>query len=228
MKKFILVLTVVLMVFSFLSADVYIKQQSKMTIKGQPDKITTTEVWLTKNKMAAKSDAVSFIISVDLKKMYAISPATKSYVEIDLPADFSKLLTAQQAQMIKSMMKTMTFSLTPNGQTKKILNCECKGYTMSTKMMGTETKMIFWASTNVPFDWKSYSAMYKELLKTMSAAYGETYYKEFLKIDGYTLGMDMNTMGMTMTMTTVQINPNATAPANAFSVPAGYTKKTSM
>jgi hypothetical protein len=228
MKKFILVLTVVLVMFSFLSADVYVKQQIKTAMKGQPERTSFTEAWLAKNKMASKTEGATFIINMDSKKMYWIMPMTKSYVEMDLPLDMAKLISPQMAQMMKGMMKSMTVSVTPNGQTKKILNCDCKGYTFLMKMMGMETKMIFWASANVPFDWKSYYPMYKELTKTMSANYGEAYYKEFLKIEGFTMGMEMTSMGMNMTTTTVQIDPKATAPASVFTVPAGYTKKTSM
>jgi hypothetical protein len=226
MKKLILFLLVVMVSFAFLNADVYIKQQTKTMVQGK-ETLAYTETWMAKNKTATKTDKSISILNLDLKKMYIITPATKTYIELDLPLDMTKLIPAQQMQMMKPMLDKMTVSVTPNGQKKKILNCDCNGYIL-TMNMGMEMKMTFWASTNVPFDWKSYYSMYQDMMKSSFAMYGEKYFKEFLKIQGYPLGMDMNMMGTSVSMTTVEIKPNVTAPAGAFSVPAGYTKKTAF
>jgi len=228
MKKLVLIVTLVIVSFSFLSADVYIKQQAKTGMQGQPEKISYTETWLTKNKLATVMEGKIAIINMDTKMMYLISPATKSYVESSLPVDMSKLMPAQMVQMMKGMMASMEVSIVPNGQTKKILNIDAKGYLVTTKVMGMETKMTLWASSNLPFDWKSYSMMFLELTKAMQSNLGDKFIKEYMKIDGITLGMEMSMMGANMATTTVEINPNKTAPANIYTVPAGFTKKTQL
>jgi hypothetical protein len=90
-------------------------------------------------------------------------------------------------------------------------------------MMGMEMKMAFWASKDVPFDWKTHADRFAELWKAQMRV-GEKFMEEFRKIQGFVVATEMNMMGTVVTTTTLEI---ADKPANpsVYSVPAGYTKK---
>lgn len=217
MKKLILILTLVITSVAFLSADVYVKQQ---TTGPQP---STTETWFGTNKMATVSDAVTMIMDVGKKKIFIVSHKNKSYVETTIPLDMTKLMPEQALQMMKAMMDGMTVTLTPNNQTKKVANWNTKGYDFTIGVMGMEMKMTMWAAKDVPFDWKKYMSMYSEIYK-VSFNMGEKFMKEFAKIDGFPVETEMNMMGQNFKTTTLEISKKAPGPG-VYSVPAGYTKK---
>lgn len=240
MKKLVLIVTLVIVSFAFLSADVYIKTKThrdafEMMGQKQPAKDEITEQWLGKNKFATKTSNQNMVIDLGKSVMYVIYPQTKSYVEAQLPLDMAKLLPEQMAQMM-SMFK-LTVTVTPNGQTKKVGKWNCSGYdvVMSlTGMMPMTMNMKVWASKDVPFDWKTYmDKMFPNLMKVQSAnmPFGEEMLNEFKKIKGYQVASEltMSIMGANMRVTTevVEITEKP-APAGTYSVPAGYTKQDKM
>lgn len=225
MKKLILIVTLVVISFAFLQADVYIKQQTKMgAFMGKPGKDVISEHWLGTNKLAIISPDNTMIMDLGAKKMHLVYHKTKSYVEAALPLDMSTLMPEQAAQMVKSMMDGMKMSVEANGQTKKILNWEAQGYDVKITMMGMEMKMVFWATKDVPFDWKKYSNMYSEVYKAQMRM-GETFVKEFKKVQGYSVATQMEIMGMKITTTTLEVDAKKEPGPGVYSVPAGYTKK---
>ncbi|MGD2089284.1 MAG: DUF4412 domain-containing protein [Candidatus Aminicenantes bacterium] len=224
MKKLILITSLVLISFAFLNADVYIKQITNIgAIMGQPPKEIVNEHWLGKNKMAMISQEQSMILDLEAKKIYMVIHGSKSYVETGLPLDMTQLMPEQMAQMMKGMMEGMTINVQPNGQTKKVSNWNANGYDVKMNMMGMEMKMVFWASKDVPFDWKQYSDLYSEILKAQFRM-GEKFMEEFKKVQGFPVKTEMDAMGMKVTTTTVEISQKNPAP-NTYAVPAGYTQK---
>jgi hypothetical protein len=224
MKKLILIVTLVGISFAFLHADVYIKQKtSSGAFMGQPPKDVFTEHWLGTNKMAVISPGTSMIMDLGAKKMYMVYHKNKSYIETALPLDMAKLMPEQMAQMMKGMMDGMTISVQPNGQTKKVSNWNANGYNVKMAMMGNEIKMTFWASKDVPFDWKKYGSMYSEIFKAQFRM-GEKFIEEFKKVQGFPVATEMDAMGMKVTTTTVEISQKNPGPGT-YSVPAGYAKK---
>lgn len=224
MKKLFLALTLVMLSVAFLSADVYIKQQTKMgAFMGQPAKDTVQEQWFGNNCIATVTQDTTIVINMAAKKYLMINHKTKTYVEASLPLDMSKLMPEQMAGMMKSMMDGMTVSVQANGQSKKIMNWNTKGYDVNMTMMGMQMKMVFWASTDVPFDWKKLALLSGELYKAQMRL-GEKFVEEFKKIEGYPVASDIEMMGMKMNMVTVEMSEK-TAPANLYAPPAGYTKK---
>ena len=218
MKKLFVIITLLFVSFAFLSADVYIKQETNAA--GQTN---IQETWLGKGRMASTSTSGKFIMDIAKKKVIMLNPTSKTYVETDLPLDMSKIMPEQMAAMMQGMMSSVEVSLNPNGQTKKIGNWNTKGYDFNIKMMGMEMKMTMWASNEVPFDWKEYLGIYSEMYKvTMNM--GEKFVNEFKKLEGYPLATEMNMMGMNITTTTVEISQKTPDPG-VYSVPAGYTKK---
>jgi len=194
---------------------------------GQPARNQVMEQWIGKNIMATISQDSISIIDLNKKKFYMVMPQQKSYIETDLPVDFMKLMPAQAQAMMKNTANSMSFSVTPNNQTKKVGNWNTKGYNVSMNMMGMQTKMTMWASTDVPFDWKGMSSMYMELVKSQLKL-TEQSMKEFQKIQGFVVLTEVEVMGMKSVTTVIEINPNKAPAPGVYTVPAGYTKKTTF
>lgn len=225
MKKFFVIVTLIVSLFVFLGADVYVKQETKTpSFMGQPAKNVIQEQWLGNNRMATISADSSMVLDLSAKKMLMIQHKSKTYIEMSLPLDITKMMPEQMAAMMKGMMDSMTVSIKPNGQSKKIKNWDTKGYDAIMKMMGMEVKMVFWAATNPGFDWKKYSGLFNEVYKAQFRM-GEKFIAEFKKIEGYPIETETTVMGMTITNSTVEVNPNKTPGPDVYKVPAGYTKK---
>ena len=224
MKKLMVILMAVMISFAFLSADVYIKQETKTgAFMGQPAKDVVQETWLGNNKMATISEDGTFVLDLDKQEMCMVNHKTKSFVVASLPLDFSKLMPEQMAPMMKQMMEGMTITVQANGQTKKVMNWNTAGYDVNMKMRGMDMKMVFWASKDVPFDWKKYSGLYTEIFKAQFRM-GEKFMAEFKKVEGYPVATEMSVMGMDIKSTVTEI-ANKTPGPEVYAVPAGYTQK---
>ncbi|MCK5055051.1 MAG: hypothetical protein KAT34_00230 [Candidatus Aminicenantes bacterium] len=228
MKKLFLILTLIVVSFTFLSADVYIKSKTHtgaIEIMGQkqPAKDDFSETWIGDGIMSTTSKGSKFIITSE--KMIMITDSDKTYVEIALPFKLSSILP-EGAEQMASMMK-MKLSITPNGQTKKIGKWNCTGYDMSLTMMMGALKGVIWASTEVPFKWKKFQDLQK-YVQMVSFIEG---LEEYKKVKGYQIAseMSMNMMGAEINVKSeVMEIAEKKAPAGIYSVPAGYTKKDKM
>jgi len=228
MKKLTLLFLIIAVTCSFISADVYIKTKTDSSGgMGQPASSELTEVWLGDGVMATVSKKTTTIVNINDNKMTVAYHATKSYIQSDLPMDIAKFMPSQMKGMMKGMLDGMTVSVTPNGKTKEIMQLNCKGYDFAIGMMGMSIKMVIWASTDVPFDWKKYSKAVSEQFKA-AMRFGEKFVAEFLKIEGYQMGMEMEMMGMKVTSEVVEINPNKQSTPATYSVPEGYAKKEAL
>lgn len=224
MKKIILIVSIVLILVVFLNADVYIKQKTNVgAFMEQPAKEIYQEQWLGKNKMAIISQDNTMILDLEAKKFYMANHHNKSYIETGLPLDLIQLMPEQIAQMMKKMMDSMTISVQPNSQTKQVANWNASGYNVKITIMGMEMKMAFWASKDVPFDWKKYSAMYAEIYQAQFRM-GEKFIEEFKKVQGFPVETELEAMGMKVTTTTLEMSQKDPSPGT-YSVPAGYTKR---
>ncbi|NIM12886.1 MAG: DUF4412 domain-containing protein [Candidatus Aminicenantes bacterium] len=235
MKKLILVVTLVIVSFAFLNADVYIKTKThtdafEMMGQKQPAKDQVSEQWLGDNKFAQIAEGQTMVLDLSKNVIYVIYHGSKSYVEAKLPLDMSKLLPEQMAGMME-MMK-MTVAVKPTGESKKVGDWNCKGYDINMTMGGgmMSMNMKSWVTTDVPFDWKAFSdKMFPHVMK-LSGSMGldENALKEFKKVQGFQVAveMTMNMMGQEVKATSqvVEISKKA-APAGTYSVPAGYTKQ---
>ena len=232
MKKLILVVTLVVMSFAFLNADVYIKTKThtdafEMMGKKQPAKDQFSEQWMGDNKFAQISENQTMVMDLNKSVIYVIYHANKSYVEAKLPLDMSKLLPERMKGMME-MMK-MTVTVNPTSETKKIGDWNCKGYDVTMSMQMMTMKMKSWVTQDVPFDWKAYMGKMLPLVMKLSGSMGldENAIKEFKKLEGFQVAMEMTMkiMGQDMKTTSqvVEISKKA-APAGIYSVPQGYTK----
>lgn len=233
MKKLILVVTLVVISFAFLNADVYIKTTNhtdafEMMGQKQPAKDQVSEQWIGDNKFAQTAEGQTMVMDLNKDVIYVIYPDSKTYVEAKLPLDMTKLVPEQMAAMM-SMMK-MTVAVSPTSETKKIGNWNCKGYDVTMTMSMMTMKMKSWVTQEVPFDWKAFSEkMFPQVMK-LSGSMGmdENAIKEFKKIEGFQVAMEMtmNMMGQDMKITSKVLEiSKKPAPAGIYSVPPGYTKQ---
>lgn len=216
MKKLVLVLMIVVLSSAFLSAELYVKNETKTgAFMGQPAKTTYTEQWYGKDKTVTVTPESKTIVDLVAKKTITIIHQNKTYMEMGA-GDVEGMMGAMN----------MTFSMVPNGQTKKVGNYNCKGYDFNMNAMGMKMKMVMWATTNLPFDWKAFSKYFYEAMKTQMRG-TEKMLQELKKMEGYPIVTETEMMGMKIVSTVVDINPNKAAPADLYSIPAGY-KKASM
>lgn len=233
MKKLVLVVTLVVVSWAFLNADVYIKTKThtdafEMMGKKQPAKDQVSEQWLGDNKFAQISENQTMVVDLSQNVIYVIYPDRKSYVEAKLPLDLSKLLPEQAAAMMK-MMK-MTVTVNPTGESKKVGNWNCKGYDIDMNMQMMKMKIKSWVTKEVPFDWKAFGEKVFPLVMKLSGNMGldENAIKEFKKLEGFQVAMEMNMnlMGQDLKTTSqVMEISKKPAPAGIYSVPQGYTKQ---
>jgi len=224
MKKTITLIVLLICLAAMVHADVCIKSQVNVPgMMGQPAKNFVQEQWVGTDRSAMVMPEQTILIDMKAKKLIMVMHASKSYLELNMPIDFSSLMPEQMKAMMSSMMANVKVSVQPNGQTKKVLTYTAKGYDMTMNMMGMDMKMVQWASTDLPFDWKAYSAVAAEMMK-ISMRLDEKAMAEYKKIEGYPLASETNVMGVKITSDVTEIS-NKPAPASVYAVPAGYTKK---
>jgi hypothetical protein len=213
-----------------LSADIFVKSKSHtdaMSMMGQntPAKDDVSEQWISDNALAMIGKDQGFVVDLKKNVMLIINFAGKSYVETKLPLDMASLLPPQMAAM--AGMMSMTATVTPGTEKKKIGNWNCSLYNMNMSVMGMAMPMKIWASTDVPFDSSKYAALFANLMKGQMRL-DDASVKEFQKIKGFQIAteLDANIMGAKMHSTTevveIAVKP---APAGVYSAPAGFTKK---
>ncbi len=227
MKKFLALMTLVLMAALSLSADVYVKQKTHTDgMMGQPATDVIQEQWISDNAFASVSADQSIIMDMKKNLMYMIYHKSKTYVETTLPMDLTKLLPPEFAAMAGMVMMTATVS--PTTQTKKVGQWNCTGYDVTITVMSMPMKMRLWATTDVPFDYNQFNAkIWGNVLKGQMML-DEASVKEMMKIKGFQIASEMSgeMMGMKFNVTTEVLEiSKKNPPANVYAPPAGYAKK---
>jgi hypothetical protein len=230
MKKLFVCLALVLVAALSLSADVYVKMKTHtdaMNVMGQtqPASDSFTEQWIGEDKFANMTGDQSIVIDLKKNLGYIIDHKTKSYLEMALPLDMTKLLPPEAAGMA-GMMK-MTATVTPTNETKKIGQWNCTGYNLKMSMMGMGMNSKIWATTDVPFDVNAYCSKFLPyVLKSLGPMFDDAAIKEMMKIKGFQIASEMDMFGSKATTEAVEITKK-NVPAGVYAPPAGYTKKTS-
>jgi hypothetical protein len=234
MKKLFVGMMIVAMAALSLSADIYIKSKTHsdaMSIMGQttPATDSVSEQWIGDNAFANISNGSNFIVDVSKNMVYFVNLGDKSYVETSLPIDFAKLLPPEVAAM--AGMFVMSATVSPTTETKKVGTWNCQGYEMTMTVMGMPMKTRVWASTDVPFDTAKFAQKFVPALTKGLMRLDESSVKEMAKIKGYQIATETNgeMMGAKIHATTevVEISTKS-APVGIYSVPAGFTKKTTL
>lgn len=231
MKKCLFLLILVALTTGIVTADVYIKQKMhtdaiNMMGQSQPAVDDFSDIWFTENKMAMHSPGMSIIVDMAKKVVFMINIEGKTYVEMEIPVDFSKYIPEEAAQMAQMMLNT-SVTVQPTGETMTINNWKCEGYDVNMDMMMMQMKTKVWASKDVPFDWKELMDKYLEMSKVMLRLNDQSI-QEMAKIDGYQIKSEttINMMGSDINsyQEVVEISQKA-APAGTYAVPEGFTKQ---
>ena len=233
MKKVLLMSMVITILFSFLNAEIYIKTKSHtgaFEIMGQkkPEKVAYSEQWISDTRMVHIREQGTVIIDLDKKAVFIVYHEPKKYVEAPLPLEMKKLMPTEMLAMM-SMWK-VNAKTTPNGETKKIKEWNCKGYNVDISMGMMSMKIKTWATTGIPVNWKDFSTkFYPTLLQAvMGQAMDEETLNQYLVIEGFQVYSDIviNIMRQEIKSTreVVEIGDKP-APPDIFSVPAGYKKQ---
>ncbi len=232
MKKYLFIFIFIALTTGLVTADVYIKQKihtDAVSIMGQnqPAVDDFSEMWFTDNKMAMISPGMTLIVDLDKKIVFMVNNEGKTYMEMEIPVDFSKYIPAEAAQMAQMMLNT-SVTIQSTGETKTINNWKCEGYDVDMDMMMMKMKTKVWVTKDVPFDWKTFmNKMFLEMSK-VTMRLNDQSIQELSKIDGFwiksettinMMGSDMNTY-----QEVVEISQKA-APAGIYAVPEGYKKQ---
>lgn len=224
MKKTWFVIVFCLLFWGLVKAEVCVtKKLEAISMFGQPPHTVIQKEWIGKNRMAVVSATGTNIFDYNIKKMIMINHSKKTYIKADLPLDMSKIYPGEFASIVESMSESYTFSLVDIGLTKKIGDWHCRGYLLKMTVMGIEAQMKYWASTDVPFDWKQYMNMHCEMVK-LQMNVGEQFVKEFKKIQGFPILFEAK-MAEQQSKSIVLHIERKPAPDNIFSIPKHYVKQ---
>jgi len=250
MKKLILVIVVILLASIFLSADedLYVKRMEKMSAfemggRKNPETVEIKEMWLGKNRFVQHSKMLSIILDGEKEKVYFIIHPQKCYYEFTTDIDREKLLEMlpPEAAKIISSIEIKDVKVNIGGPKKQVANWNCEGaeFEMTIMIPGIgimpKYKIKLWTTKDIPFDYKKYSKAADEFFVNLILGIvniDEEYRKELEKmetVEGFQVAAEI-----TVTIFGTEINiemqvlevAEKPAPADAYSIPKGYTKKT--
>jgi len=250
MKKLILVIVVILLASIFLSADVdlYVKRMEKtaafeMGGKKNPETVEIKEMWLGENSFVQHSKDVSLILDGKKEKIYIIIHPQKCYYEFTTDINREKLLEMipPEAAKIISSIEITGAKVNIGGPKKQVANWNCEGGEMEMTIMVPaigimpKYKAKFWTTKDISFDYKKYSKAADEFFVNFILGIvkiGEDSKKELEKmeaVDGFQVAAEITLTifgtEINIEMQVLEIEERA-APADAYSIPKGYTKKT--
>lgn len=249
MKKLVLVIVVILLASLFLSADVdlYVKRMEKtaafeMMGEKKPETVEIKELWLGENSFVQHSKMVSIILDGEKEKIYFILHPEKCYYEFSTDIDREKLLAMLPPEVAKviSSIEIKDVKVNIGGPKKQVANWNCEGaefeMTIMVPALGLmpKYKIKLWTTKDIPFDYKKYSKAADEFF--MNYILGivnidEDSKRELEKmetVEGFQVAAEI-----TITLFGSEINiemqvlevAEKQAPADAYSIPKGYTKK---
>ena len=235
MKRFLLIMIGVIVSYTLISADIYMKEvehRDAYTIGGAttPASDNENEYWIKDKKIVFKSDRdKTFIFDLTKKKFLFINDKEKTYVEISAPPDRSSIFSDQLAA--KYEMYKQTGTVTKTDRTQKLQGKTCTGYEVKTwKDSGgirfSESSGMVWATADVSFDLNVYYGMLRCIRVFLNR--DEVFLKNLDKIKGCQMRMDLTTVSQGTeikdTHRIVEMTQKK-APGDIFSVPGDYTKK---
>lgn len=230
LRRIVLVLALLAAAGTVAADTKVVKNQhtDSFTVMGQtqPAQDVTVTTWIGDRRLRTDQPGSSFIVRLDLEKLYVVDHSDRVYSEIPLPIDLSSIIPPEMAGAMKQMM-TFEATVTPTGETQEILGRTARGYelVMSSPMM--EMRSRLWATKDVPFDLATFQRMGEEVLRLqpgMVEVLGE-----LRKIEGFQLRQETS-IRMTMagnaevrsSEEVVSVEESG-PPAGGYEPPADYT-----
>jgi hypothetical protein len=169
-KQFLLIIIGVIVSFTLISADIYMKEvehTDAYTIGGAqtPASDTENEYWIKDKRIVFKSGRdKTFIFDLTKKQFLFINDKEKTYVEISAPPDRSRIFSDQLAAKYEMYKETGT--VTKTDRTQKLQGKTCTGYEVKTwkdsaGIRFSERSAIVWATADVSFDLNVYYGINK-------------------------------------------------------------------
>ena len=249
MKKFALIVILILFISLFLGADVYTKSVERVKAfelmgKKQKETMQMKEQWFGKNKYAQIGKDFSMIVDMDKEKMYFILHDAKIYFEFPTDLDGDKLLefitflSPKVAEAIKSIEITDT-KVNLKSEIKKIANWNCTASEFEMVLiipainMMPKFKMKMWMTNDLPKDYEKYTEMGEFFIKSIIGMLNidENSQKEIEKletVDGFQIAAEVTIeiFGSRIDVESQSLEvTEKPAPAGTYSVPRDYTKK---
>jgi len=232
-RRSILLLGVIVAVAAAAGADTRVVQQTHQdgfSVMGREQPASDQEqvLWIGSDRMRMDQGSSSVIVRLDLKKMYILNHDAQEANELDLPIDLNALLPPGMGEQMMQMMK-FEAEVKATGETKRIGEWNCTGYTVSMKSPMVTIESTYWASSDVDFDLERFRSLYKEMV-ALQPGMSEVM-DEFAKIDGFVIEQESVTKMAKIGDTTVGMNQKTIsidevdAAAGSYDKPTNYTDK---
>lgn len=225
------------------TADIYMKQKhhtdaTRMMGMTQPANDSIAEIWITEKGFRSDDPARSTILLSKEQKIIMLDHTAKTYMEqpmnmddmmAEMGGDKSPEDQAAMRQMMQGMMK-MEASVAETPETKTINNWKCRKYIVTVTSAMGPMKTEVWATEDLEVDKKIYEQLASRMFSAMPGMQSslESMKKEMEKIKGVQV-MTVSTatmMGQTQKTTTELLEfKEGKAPADIFTIPAGYKKQ---
>ncbi|MFH2055489.1 MAG: DUF4412 domain-containing protein [bacterium] len=195
----------------------------------------TSDIWMGKDQAAMNMDTAKVIIDLTKSMMYMIDHNTKSYTEMPIGSmadmmgamgmDAEDEESAAALEMMKNMMGSMKFTVTPTEETQKIGDYNCKRFDVAMEMMMMKMNSQVWASTDIQCDMDVYFRLSNAMMAMFPGF--EAALTEWKKIEGFPVlqiaTLDMMGQPVETRSELVSVE-EAAAPAGTYDLPADYKK----
>ncbi|MCP2520741.1 DUF4412 domain-containing protein [SCandidatus Aminicenantes bacterium Aminicenantia_JdfR_composite] len=212
---------------SFAYADIFIQSKrhtDSYTVMGKthPAEDLVITQWLSKDKFRNdEGNKKSYIVRLDINKLYILNHEKKTYSVVDLPIDFSKILPPQAQQMMQ-MMK-MSATVTDTGETRKIGKWNCRKYIVNLQGGMMNTNMEIWTTKDVKINYEAYEK-FSESIMGLNPMF-KNIVDEFKKIKGLPIyrASTISIMGSNIKSTEeVTEITEKSPPKGIYELPVGY------
>lgn len=226
MSKLALLASCLVLSLPALAQDVVVTKEKhtdamKMPGHEQPASDTKEVTWIGTDRMRVEEGDSVTLVRTDLKKVYVIDMAAKTYTAIDLPFDMAKYVPAEMAPMLQHMKPKVT--VTPTTETKQVKEWTATRYTMTISMpMGGPSTQEMWVVKDIGVDLATWREMAATLLATNPMMGGMA--EEMKKIEGFPVLTERTMMGSKAREAVLSIEKKE-APAGLYDLPAGLTEK---
>lgn len=234
MKTGLLLMAVLLLTATAVTADIHVKQHAhtdEYYFGGQvsPALDSENEIWLGDNKMMFATEKRIIIIDKGENKLTFANKSDSTYAETALPLDWTKFVPEDFAGRLKMFETVGTVEKT--GETRMIEGFNCTAYKINAYIpyqgiKYNEQDITLWVTADLPQATKTYGAIAPDILKLRN--YKDDFIAELLKIEGFQiLEETMNYqqgMGYASSEQAVEVSEKE-PPAGAYTLPEWFRKK---
>jgi len=249
MKKFALIVILVLLAAMFLGADIYTKSVERVEAfellgKKQPEILQMKERWYGQGKYAEIGKDTTTIIDLEKGKMIFALHAPKAYFELPIDSsgkkflDFIASLSPKVAEAIESV-KITGAKVNLGTERKKIANWDCTATEFEMVIvipalnLMPKFRMKLWATEDLPADYEKAEKMGEIFFRNFFGALNieESSKKELDKLEsvgGFQIAVEitMEIFGTQIRMESQSLEvTEKPAPPGIYSVPKGYKKR---